>query len=208
MTPCGGTHVRRTGEVGLVAVCGFEKAKGLCRVEFRCGRRALRRFRALNETVAALSRALATSPADLPRMVAKLIEENKEKHRRIQNLTDQVLELEARARYADAPDRNGIKFIKSVFTGRDISEVKTLALKLIALPSALVLFAAQGEPAQVLFGRSADINSDMAALLRKACQEFGGRGGGRPDLAQGGGIPSDKVDAFLQLAEDHITFGH
>ena len=77
LSACGGTHVARTGGIGIIAIVGWEKFKGGTRVEFQCGGRALGRFREWRDALAATNRLLSVSPAELAPAVERLQGENK-----------------------------------------------------------------------------------------------------------------------------------
>lgn len=204
MTPCGGTHVARSGEIGLILTSRFEKYKGLCRVEFCCGGRALRFARSLNRTVSLLERSASAGRDELPRLISKLIEENKEKSKQIKTLMGTALEAEARALVSGAPSCGGVKIVLVLFEGRDINELKILASKIAAQGSAIALLGLAGSPAQAVLARSSNLELDVAKLVRDCCSRHGGRGGGRQDYAQAGGIPLENLRLFLEEAESRV----
>jgi len=82
--------------------------------------------------------------------------------------------------------------------------VKLLASKICSRPGTVALLADEGDQLRVVFARSADITADMNALLKKTLERFGGRGGGRPNLVQGGGLVADSAGAVLQFAADQL----
>ncbi len=86
LTPCGGTHAYRTGEVGMIAVRSWERAKGLTRIEFVAGVRALADYRRANKTAREIAALFSTGRDDAPQLAAHMVEENKELHRRIRLL--------------------------------------------------------------------------------------------------------------------------
>src|SRR4029077_8381114 len=88
LTPCGGTHAYRTGEVGLIAVRTWERAKGLTRIEFIAGTRALADYRRANKTARAVAALYSASRDDAAKLTARMLEENKELHRRVRSLEE------------------------------------------------------------------------------------------------------------------------
>jgi len=80
-----------------------------------------------------------------------------------------------------------------------------LASKICAEPGIVALFADQSDQLRVVFARSADSTVDVSALLKQTLNKFGGRGGGRPNLAQGGGLVADSPEAVLKFAADHLV---
>src|ERR1041385_344768 len=86
LTPCGGTHAKSTGEVGIIAVRSWERAKGLTRIQFMAGIRVLRDYRRANRTATDLATLFSAGREDSPALVAKLIDENKHLARRVREL--------------------------------------------------------------------------------------------------------------------------
>ena len=95
LTPCGGTHAYRTGEVGMIAVRSWERAKGLTRIEFVAGTRALADYRKANKTAREIAALFSTGRDDAPQLAAHMVEENKELHRRIRLLEEVAAGVEA-----------------------------------------------------------------------------------------------------------------
>ena len=117
LTPCGGTHAYRTGEVGMIAVRSWERAKGLTRIEFVAGMRALADYRRANKSAREIAAMFSTGRDDAPQVAAQMVEENKELHRRIRVLEELAAGVEAERLLATA--RNGV--VSQVFNGRDES---------------------------------------------------------------------------------------
>ena len=95
LTPCGGTHARSTGEVGLIAVRSWERAKGLTRIQFMAGARVLADYRKANSTTRAVAELFSAGREDSPSLVARLIEENKKYRRRVGELEAVASKVEA-----------------------------------------------------------------------------------------------------------------
>jgi alanyl-tRNA synthetase len=197
LTPCGGTHAYRTGEVGIIAVRSWERAKGLTRIEFVAGTRALADYRKANRSAREVAALFSTGRDDAPHVAAQMVEEHKELNRRIRVLEELAAEVEAEKLLADASQ--GV--VVQVFNGRDAESLKKLAHALIAKPGVVALLASRDkDTARLVFARSADARGDMSVLMREACAMLDGRGGGKPELAQGGGKNVAKLDAALTHA--------
>ena len=191
LTPCGGTHAYRTGEVGMIAVRSWERARGLTRIEFVAGTRALADYRKANKTAREIAALFSTGRDDAPHLAAQMAEENKELHRRVRAFEELAASVEAEKLRASA--RNGI--VTRVFEGRDAESLKKLAHALIANPRTIALLGSRDkDTARLVFARSTDAHGDMSALMREACAMLDGRGGGKPDMAQGGGKNIAKLD--------------
>ena len=202
LTPCGGTHAYRTGEVGMIAVRSWERAKGLTRIEFVAGTRALADYRKANKTARDIAAMFSTGRDDTPQLAAQMVEENKELHRRIRMLEEDAAGVEAERLLATA--RDGV--ITGVFNDRDAESLKKLAHALMAKAGTVALLGSRDkDTARLVFGRSADAPGDMSALMREACALLDGRGGGKPEMAQGGGKRVDQLEETLRLMKEKLT---
>ncbi len=197
LTPCGGTHAYRTGEVGMIAARSWERAKGLTRIEFVAGTRALADYRKANKSAREIAVLFSTGRDDAPHLAAQMLEENKELQRRIRGLEELAAGVEAEKLLAGA--RNGV--VMHVFEGRDAESLKKLAHALVSHPQTIALLGSRDkDTARLVFARSTDASGDMNALMRGACAMLDGRGGGKADLAQGGGKSVEKLNDALTHA--------
>ena len=202
LSPCGGTHARRTGEIGLIAVRSWERAKGLVRIEFVAGGRALADYERANRTARSVAAMFSTGRDDAPASVARLIEEHKELMRRVRNLEEITARVEAGELVGEALQHtSGLKIVAHVFDGRDAETLKRLALALINHPGTIALLGSRdGDQSRLVFARSVDAGGDMNALMREACAMLDGRGGGRADMAQGGGRHTERLAEVIEQA--------
>jgi alanyl-tRNA synthetase len=132
-----------------------------------------------------------------------MIEENKQLHRRVRTLEEIAARVEAEELLAGAAQRDNVRIVNEVFDNRDAESLKHLALSLISHPATIALLGSRDkDAARLVFARSTDAPGDMNALMRDACAMLDGRGGGKPDLAQGGGKNVARLDeAITQAAE-------
>ena len=194
LTPCGGTHAYRTGEVGMIAVRAWERAKGLTRIEFVAGMRALADYRKANKSAREVAALFSTGRDDVPQVAAQMVEEHKELNRRIRMLEETATEAEAQKLLASAD--GGV--VMQIFDGRSAESLKKLAQALIEHPNTIALLASRDkDTARLVFARSVDTVGDMNVLMRAACAMIDGRGGGKPELAQGGGKNIDNLEDAL-----------
>lgn len=202
LSPCGGTHARRTGEVGLIAARHWERAKGLVRIEFVAGRRALKDYVRANRTARSVSALFSVARDEAPQSVARLLEEQKQLSRRTRTLEEAASHAEAQELVRDAAVlADGTRLVARTFDDRDAEALKHLALAAISHAHTVALLGSRdGETARLVFARSADAAGDMNALLREACLMLDGRGGGRADFAQGGGRRVERLDEAVQAA--------
>jgi alanyl-tRNA synthetase len=202
LTPCGGTHAYRTGEVGMIAVRSWERAKGLTRIEFVAGTRALADYRKANKSAREVAALFSTGRDDAPQVAAQMLEEQKELNRRVRALEEIAAGAEAEKLLAGASQ--GV--ITKIFDGRDAEGLKKLAQALAANPQTIALLGSRDkDTARLVFARSADATGDMSALMREACAMLDGRGGGKPDMAQGGGKRVELLEKTLELISAQLT---
>jgi alanyl-tRNA synthetase len=182
-SPCGGTHVGRTGEIGAIALRGTERVRGSVRLEFLCGGRALARARRDFEIVEGLARQLSCRAEDLLETSGARQRELSERTTALRKAEEGLCEQRARALHASAPLRAGLRALW-LEDEPDLSALRGLAQAYAALPGA-VLVATSREPAALLVATSEDSGLSARDLLQAALAAAGGRGGGSPRLAQG-----------------------
>lgn len=187
LSACGGTHVARTGVIGVIVVSGTERFKGGTRVSFLCGGRALAGYNALKDVTTAVSRSLSVGVAELPDAVARMGAEAKDQQRRVKQLQEQVTtQLAAELRQRAIGGRHGVKLVIHDQPGWDAAAIKFLAAAVVSVPGVIVVLTGEGSPVPVVIARSSDVTFDAGAWIKDATAALGGRGGGRPEMAQGG----------------------
>jgi alanyl-tRNA synthetase len=201
LTPCGGTHAYRTGEVGMIAVRSWERAKGLTRIEFVAGMRALADYRRANRSAREVAALFSTGRDDAAEHAKQMVDENKELHRRIRPLEEMAAGVEAEKLLAAAT--GGV--VVEIFDNRDAESLRKLAQALTVQPQTIALLASRDQDtARLVFARSADAAGDMSVLMREACAMIDGRGGGKPDMAQGGGKRVEQLEETLRVIREKL----
>ena len=219
-------------------MASWERFKGGQRVEFLCGGRALGRFRALRDTVAATVRLLSVLPEDLPGSIERLQEEAKERRRSLVTLQIELAGFRAEELAASAqpvrlkPDATeltsgpGIGSLSDEFTpaasglsransgvevklvmralDADANGLKALASAIIAKPGYLVVLVSTSRPTLAVVARSSDVPTSARQTVASLVAAFGGRGGGKPELAQCGGLDAP-ADAVLETARATVV---
>jgi alanyl-tRNA synthetase len=204
VSACGGTHVSRTGAIGIIAVAGTERFRGGTRVEFVCGGRALASHRALRDTVAAGMRLLSVVPADLAPAIERLQADAKDARRQIKDMQTRLAGFEAAALADEAETLGSVRAVLGSLDGVDAAGLKTIASSIVSRPGHVVVLVSAPAPASIVVARSADGSIDSGALLKQLVASFGGKGGGRPELAQGGGLQGDAA-AIISAARNLIA---
>jgi alanyl-tRNA synthetase len=207
LTPCGGTHARASGEVGLIAARSFERAKGLTRIDFVAGERALSDYNRTNRALRSIAAMFSAGRDEAALSVARLMEEHKQLGRRARYLEEVAARVEAEEIWNEARTLSvDIKLCARVLEDRDADSLKKLAFALIAHPKTIALLGSRdAETARLVFARSMDAPGDMNALMREACGMLEGKGGGRADMAQGGGRLLEKLDEAIELSIKRLT---
>jgi alanyl-tRNA synthetase len=200
LQPCGGTHPRSTAEVGVVLVTGTERYKGGTRITFVCGHRALERVATQRTVLDRLVSLFSAPVGELPEVARKVKDDLAEGARRERGLRERALEGEARLLLDDASQ--GV--IVAAYEGWGPADLRVLAQRLVDLAPCVALLGARGDKAHLVFAQSDGLPHDIPALLREAVERLGGRGGGRGNLAQGGGDHPELLDAVLEDAAARV----
>jgi len=201
---CGGTHVRSTGEVGLIKVIKAERRGAETRLEFLCGGRALADYRDKNRILQRAASSLTVGFWELPEAVARLQEGNKDLHRRLRLLQERLVGLEATQLLREAEEAGGIRLVVGAFQERSPDELRRLASSLTKEESVIALLGGISGRAHLVFAASKGVPLDMQALLRRVCSLIGGRGGGSRDMAQGSGPVTERLEEALTAARDEV----
>jgi alanyl-tRNA synthetase len=186
LSACGGTHVPRTGMIGVIAVSAWERFKGATRVSFVCGGRALSAWRTARDVLAGVTRVLSVPPAELAASIERMMAESRHASRTIRQLQEELAGYRAVALRASAETIGGRRVVLTSAPGLDATALKSLAAAVVAEPGFVVVAAGGGRPVPVVAARSKDVAFDAGAWIAQATRALGGRGGGRPELAQGG----------------------
>lgn len=202
---CGGTHVARTGEIGLIKIIKVERRGNEARVEFQCGQRALTDYRRKNDMLNRVAADLSVGYWELDQAVARLQADVRDARRKLAEVESKLMLAEAVELIAAARNVGAFAVVARAWDDRDMNALRLVAKKLIEQPRIVALLGAAGrERSALVFARSADVTVDVSVWLRQAVQQLGGKGGGQPDMAQGGAGPArlEEVQAILdQIAE-------
>ncbi|MEA1676090.1 alanine--tRNA ligase [Nitrospirillum sp. BR 11163] len=209
---CGGTHVRRTGDIGLFKIVSEGAVSaGVRRIEALTGRGAFEYLEGQEGRLLAAAGALKVSAAEVPARVATLVEERRRLEKEVADLKRQ-LALGGGGGAAATPEKviNGVKLSARVLDGIEAKDLKPLADEIKGqIGSGIVLLVARAEGKVTLVaGVTADLTGRFNAvdLVKVAAAAVGGKGGGgRPDMAQAGGSEPDKADAAVAAVEAAIA---
>ena len=202
VSACGGTHVARTGAIGLVVVTGVEKVRGGSRLTFLCGGRAVRGFRERRDRLAEIGRRLGVAAADVGPRVARLQQDLRDAEAQGRDLRQALALARAVAWRGEAETMGPWRVVirATDLAGGDLS---ALARAIVAEPGIVTVLTGRGVPVPVVVARSADVALVAGAVLKAMAAALGGRGGGRPDLAQGG--VTAEAPAIAAFVRGHLA---
>ncbi|MGC9350289.1 MAG: alanyl-tRNA editing protein, partial [Anaerolineae bacterium] len=200
---CGGTHVRRTGEIGLIKIVSLTRYKGGVRVGFLCGGRALRHYQRSLHILRTVSIGLSVGPDELPDAIDRLETEVKTTRKELGQVRDELLTYEADRLWEATAATQGVRMVVTHLPDRTFDEVRAIAGQLRERSKTLTLLGVAGENGlRVVCARSDDLAGiDAADLLRDVLKALGGRGGGSAVMAQGGAPPLS-AERISEVFED------
>ncbi len=197
VSACGGTHVNRTGAIGVIVVSGGERFRGGTRLEFLCGGRALDGYRALRVSVTGSTRLLSVLPDELPAAIERVQTEARDVRRQLKDAQSRLAIYEASS-LADAAEAIGsVRAVVKALEAFDANGLKTIASAIVQRPGHAAVLLSTPPPSSIVVARAQDVMSiDSAVLLKQLTAQFGGKGGGRSELAQGGGVTGNVAEVL------------
>ncbi|WP_302174543.1 alanine--tRNA ligase [uncultured Hydrogenophaga sp.] len=207
---CGGTHVGRTGDIGLFKVVGESGvAAGVRRIEAVTGVNALAYLQSLESTVAQAAGTLKASPAELQARIGQTLEQVKALEKEVAALKGKLASSQGDELMAQAIDVKGIKVLAAVLQGADAKTLRDTLDKLKdkLKTAAIVLAAVDGGKVQLAAGVTADSIGKVKAgeLVNFVAQQVGGKGGGKADMAMAGGTDASGLDAALKSVQAWVA---
>jgi len=196
---CGGTHVRRTGEIGCLLVRRLEKVRGNLRIEFLCGLRAVRRARTDFDALARIAHTLDTALDTAPGLVAAQQARIKELDKTYRRLAVEQARRRGRELYEATPVApSGLRIYENTSQSGPLDEVTRAEAQAFTASPGAVYLAVSRQPAAVLLSVSSGVQLDAGAILKAVLAEVGGRGGGNATMAQGSAPDGEALEAALQ----------
>lgn len=199
---CGGTHVERTGDIGLLRIVSESGiASGVRRIEALTGAGALARFDQVEALLDNAAGILKTRPGELPEKLQQLMNQNRKLDKELAALKAKLATAGTGDLLSSAQEVNGIKVLALSLAGADAKSLRESMdqLKNKLGSSVVALAAVEDGKVALVTGVSKDVTDRIRAgdLMRHLAPMIGGKGGGRPDMAQGGGTDPSGLDAAL-----------
>ncbi|NOT28617.1 MAG: phosphoesterase [Acidobacteria bacterium] len=210
LSACGGTHVTRTGAIGMIAVLSGERVRGGLRVTFACGGRALTTLRLYRDAVTGSVRSLSVLPAELPAAVERVQKEARDVRKQLKGVQDQLAVHEAERLGALAVPVGTASLLVEIVSGWEPAALKGLTSAVTTNRQVCAALLSPGPPVSIVLSCSAGVAVDVNACLQELLRQFGGKGGGKRDLAQGGGLtaPVETVAAAARaILESKLRSG-
>ena len=199
---CGGTHVARTGDIGLFKIVSESGvAAGIRRIEAVTGEGALAHTHEVEEKLHAAARVLKAPPSEVPQRLAQVLENVKTLERELARLNGKLALSRGDDLAAQAVQVNGSQVLAAVIEGADAKSLRETLdrLKDKFKSAAIVLGSVDAGKVTLIAGVTADLTGKVKAgdLVNHVATQVGGKGGGRPDMAQAGGTQPDKLPGAL-----------
>ena len=205
LQPCGGTHVKSTGQIGLVLVRRCTKVRQEWRVEFVCGGRAERVARHDFELLRQTAEKLSSAPEDLVSAASRAIVERDANFKMVRALQERLAEAEAALALQTTPhSANGARIVSRVFEGVPADYLGFFGTALARSEKAIALLATVGD-GHLVFAQHPSAGKDMNALLKQVLGEVGGKGGGTRDFARGRLSEGASAEKALSLAKEMLN---
>jgi len=198
---CGGTHPRRTGEIGTIKILRWEKIRNNIRLEFLCGGRALKDYIQKHKDMRHLSNQLTVDESEVLASFEKIISEIKAQRSQARKMQEKLIQYEAENLMQEADER----IIRKIYTERTPEEIRRLALAVIKKGAFIVLFGLKGEErVHVFLACSEDFDLDMRELVPVISPLIQGKGGGRPSLVEIAGEKKEQLKKALEKAHELV----
>ena len=209
LQPCGGTHVRRTAQIGTLLVRRCTKMRQDWRVEFACGARSERLARNDFRSIARAASSLGCAPDDLADAAARVVAERDTNFKELKSLLQRLAELEAdsalqSAALVPAGGATGIRIVVRAFYETTQADYLGFFSTQLAKTEGAIALVGQKGSGQLIFSQHPSAAKDMNALLKRTFEKFTGKGGGNRDFARGRLADGAQVEQSLQFAHANL----
>jgi alanyl-tRNA synthetase len=207
---CGGTHVQRTGDIGIFKILSESGvAAGIRRVEAITGDRALTYLQKLDTQINQLAASLKATPSDLAQRITQLQDHARSLEKELERLGSKLAASQGDELMSQAVEVNGVKILAALLEGADAKVLRETLdqLKNKLKSAAIVLASVQDGKVQLAAGVTADTIAKVKAgdLVNHVAQQVGGKGGGKPDMAMAGGTDPKGLTLALKSVQAWVS---
>ena len=207
---CGGTHVNRTGDIGLFKITSEAGiASGVRRIEAVTGESALDYIDTKQSSLKAVAAVIKAKPDNVEEKTQQLVQHNRQLEKELEALKSKLASSAGNDLASSATNIAGINVLASQLEGADTKSLRDTVdqLKNKLAPAAIILSAIDGDKITLIAGITKDTTDRLKAgdLVSHVASQVGGKGGGRPDMAQGGGNQPDQLEDALNSVNDWIS---
>ena len=197
---CAGTHCRNTGEVGVIKIIRVEHIQdGIERIEFSAGLAAIFYMQHLEHIVASSSEVLSVQPDNLPSSVSRFFNEWKDQKKDIDRMSARLVDLEMQTIVAESISGVSVVIRRIDLPAKELAALATS----ISEKGGVALIAGTGDTVRVVL-TSGDSRVNAGEIISQVCSLLGGKGGGKPTMAQGGGPDANQLDLALKVGRERI----
>ncbi len=202
---CGGTHVPNAADVGLIKILRTTRIQdGVVRIEYAAGTAALAAIRAQEQELTKAAEALGVAPNQVASAASRITEEWRDQRRQLDKVRTDLAGAAAKNLLEGATAVGDVKIVVRRIEG-DMKDLMALSKQICAEPKAVaILGATSPSGASLIVSHGAQVELDARAVLSEAVPHIGGKGGGRPDFAQGAGPNTKDVAAALETALNRV----
>jgi alanyl-tRNA synthetase len=197
---CAGTHCRSTGEVGVIKIIRVEHIQdGIERIEFTAGVAAIYYMQHLEQIITSSAEVLSVQPDNLPATVTRFFSEWKDQKKEIERMSAKVVELEMQSLVPESMDGIPVLIKRIDLPQKELAQLATS----ISEKGGVALLAGAGETVRVVLA-SGEPRVNAGEIIGQVCSLLGGKGGGKPTMAQGGGPDATQIDFALKVGRERI----
>ncbi|HVN73632.1 MAG TPA: alanine--tRNA ligase [Methanoregula sp.] len=197
---CAGTHCQSTGEVGVIKIIRVEHIQdGIERIEFAAGVAAIYYMQHLEQVVNAAAGVLSVQTENLPPTVTRFFTEWKDQKKEIERMSARIVELEMQSLVAEAIGGTDVVIRRIDLPAKELSALATS----VSEKGGIALLASAGDTVRVVLA-SGDARVNAGEIIGQVCSLLGGKGGGKPGMAQGGGPELAQLDLALKVGRERI----
>jgi len=197
---CAGTHCRTTGEVGVIKIIRVEHIQdGIERIEFTAGVAAIYYMQHLEQIVTSSAEVLSVQPDNLPATVTRFFTEWKDQKKEIERMSSKVVELEMQSLVAESIEGVPVVIRRIDLPQKELAQLATS----VSEKGGIALLAGVGDTVRVVLA-SGEPRVNAGDIIGQVCSLLGGKGGGKPAMAQGGGPDPNQVDLALNVGRERI----